>query len=423
MIKGEKVRFDIYRILYSVFKFNKTLNNIEIKKIIKKHTKKDISFLNNVTLNSMRFHLHALKIINKYIKKKLRDKEKILLISAVTQIVFLNFKEYAVINCSVEIAKKLKIYHGFINAVLKKVSENKEELRSTNIEFNDLPKWFKIKTVSLTKKEKRIFLNNFKMEPSIHIVFKNEKKLEEFDEDLIKTSSISGFLVNRYDIVEIKSYSYGEWWIQDFSSFFPLHNLLVKNYNNKKFLDACSAPGGKAFQILSKNNQLVLNDQNKERIKVLNENLKRLKFKTKVLNEDFSKFPLKEKFDFIIIDAPCSSVGTIRKNPEIFFKNSSPDFENLKKIQEKLIKKASKLLNKEGYILYMTCSFLKYETIDQIDKFLEKNCDFELYNFKLRKEFDKYSKLVRGGLMITLPDKILDHGIDGYFAACLKKNK
>ncbi len=422
MIKGEKVRFDIYRILYSVFKFNKTLNNIEIKKIIKKHTKKDISFLNNVTLNSMRFHLHALKIINKYIKKKLRDKEKILLISAVTQIVFLNFKEYAVINCSVEIAKKIKIYHGFINAVLKKISQNKQKLISTNIEFDDLPKWFKIKTASLTTKEKKLFLNNFNMEPSIHIVFKSEEKLQKFEEDLIKTSSISGFLKNRKDIVDIKSFSNGDWWIQDFSSFFPLHNLLVKYYN-KKFLDACAAPGGKAFQILSKNNQVVLNDKSKERIKILNKNLKRLNFKTKILNHDFSKFSLKEKFDFIIIDAPCSSVGTIRKNPEIFFKNSSPNFQNLKKIQEKLIKKASTLLNKDGYILYMTCSFLKYETIDHIDKFLMKNSDFELYNFKLRKEFYKYSNLIRGGLMITLPDKILDHNIDGYFAACLKKNK
>ena len=67
----------------------------------------------------MRFHLHTTKIIQKYIKKKLKDKEKILFISSITQIVFLDFKEYAVINCSVEIAKKLKIYHGLINATLK----------------------------------------------------------------------------------------------------------------------------------------------------------------------------------------------------------------------------------------------------------------------------------------------------------------
>ena len=129
MIKGEKIRFDIYKILYSIYKYNKTLNNKNIQKIINKHKKTDISFLKNVILNSMRFHFHSSKIIKRYIKKKIRDKEKILLISAITQIVFLDFKEYAVINCTVEISKKLKIYHGFINAILKKISEDKITLK------------------------------------------------------------------------------------------------------------------------------------------------------------------------------------------------------------------------------------------------------------------------------------------------------
>ena len=127
MIKGEKIRFDIHNILYSIYKFNKTLNNIDIQKRISENKNEDISFLNNVVLNSMRLHLHSCKIINKYIKKKIRVNEKILLISAITQIVFLDFKEYAVINCSVEIAKKLKIYPGLINATLKNISKNKEK--------------------------------------------------------------------------------------------------------------------------------------------------------------------------------------------------------------------------------------------------------------------------------------------------------
>ena len=114
MIKGEKVRFDIHNILFSIYKLNLTLNNNFIKKIINRQKREDIALLHSVTLNSMRYHLHCLKIIDKYIKKKIRDHEKILLISAITQIVFLEFKEYAVINCSVEIAKKLKLYSGLL---------------------------------------------------------------------------------------------------------------------------------------------------------------------------------------------------------------------------------------------------------------------------------------------------------------------
>ena len=131
MIKGEKIRFDIYNILYSIYKFNKNLSSQDIQKKISKHKKEDISFLNNVTLNSMRFNLHSSIIIKKYIKKKIRDKEKVLLISAITQIVFLDFKEYAVINCTVEIAKKLKMFHGLINAVLKNWTAVVPWLRAT----------------------------------------------------------------------------------------------------------------------------------------------------------------------------------------------------------------------------------------------------------------------------------------------------
>ena len=422
MIKGEKIRFDIHNILYSIYKYNKTLNNKDIQKKISRHKKEDISFLNNVTLNSMRYHLHSSKIINRYIKQKIKDKEKILLISAITQIVFLNFKEYAVINCSVEIAKKLKIYHGLINATLKNISRDKEKLKKLDIEFDDLPMWFKNKSKSLTDIEKKKFLKNFNQEPSIHIVFKNEQKLKTFEETLIRTSTISGFLKNRKNIMEIDSYEQGNWWIQDFSSFFPLQNLEVKG-KNKKFLDACAAPGGKSFQILSKKHNLTLNDKSKTRIQILKSNLTRLNFSTKILSKDFTNFEEKYKYDFVIIDAPCSAVGTIRKNPEIFFKRKSPNFNELKVLQENMLNKASNILNIDGLIVYMVCSFLKYETEDQINNFLLKNSNFEIFSFDLPNKDNKYSKIINNNFMKTLPDTLLNYNIDGYFAAYLKKIK
>ena len=85
-----------------------------------------------------------------------------------------------------------------------------------------------------------------------------------------------------------------------------------------------------------------------------------------------------------------------------------------------MLDKASLLLNNNGLILYMVCSFLEYETKGQIDKFLNKNSNFKLDNFKLIKN-SEYSGLVENNVMITLPDKILEKNIDGYFAAYLKK--
>ena len=422
MIKGEKVRFDIHNILFSIYKFNNTLENTSIKKIIDKHKKEDVSFIFNVTLNSMRLHIHSLKILKKYIKKKLRDHEKILLISAITQIVFLNFKEYAVINCSVEISKKLKLYPALINASLKAIAKNKKELKNIKISYNDLPQWFRKRTSSLTIHEKKRFLENFYKEPDVHIVFKNKEKLNEFDESLIKTSSTSGFLLDKKEIEDKKSFINGDWWVQDFSSFFPINNIEFKS-QNLKLLDACAAPGGKAFQLLSKNLEVTLNDKSKRRIQTLRSNLNRLKFNPTVLNKDFIKFDINEKFDFIVIDAPCSAIGTIRKNPEIFFKSKIPDFDGLNNLQQNMLEKAALLLNVGGGILYMTCSFIKNETFDQINEFLKKNDNFLVANFILTEENYNFSKLVKNNLMITIPDKILNNNIDGYFAAYLKKIK
>ena len=192
---------------------------------------------------------------------------------------------------------------------------------------------------------------------------------------------------------------------------------------NKEFLDACAAPGGKSFQILSKKLNVVLNDKNKKRIQTLKTNLKRLKLSAQILNKDFIKFDNKKKYDVIIIDAPCSAVGTIRRNPEIFFKNKGPNFKQLLSLQENMLEKASFLLNTNGFIIYMTCSFLKIETINQVEKFLKLNNNFMLSNFKLKENKKNYSKLIKNNFMITIPNIIFDYNIDGYFAAFLKKIK
>ena len=86
------------------------------------------------------------------------------------------------------------------------------------------------------------------------------------------------------------------------------------------------------------------------------------------------------QYDFIILDAPAPAVGTIRKNPE-FFRTKQPNFDKLIKTQKFLLDTASKLLKKNGIILYMVCSFLKSETDEQIYKFLEKNKNFSINKF------------------------------------------
>ena len=175
--------------------------------------------------------------------------------------------------------------------------------------------------------------------------------------------------------------------------------------------------------MLSKNLKVVLNDKNKARIQTLKNNLKRLNLNAQILNQDFIKFNNKIKYDVIVVDAPCSAVGTIRRNPEIFFKNKEPNFKELLSLQENMLEKASFLLNTNGFIIYMTCSFLKIETIDQVKKFIIQNNNFLVSDFEIEEKKIEYSKLIKNNFMITIPNIIFNYNIDGYFAAFLKKIK
>ena len=420
MKKGVELRFQIHNILYEVYKNNRNMDDNLIKSIISKSNPKDIPFITNVCLTSMRYIFHTSKIIEMFLKKKSKVHQKILLISAITQIIFLDFKDYAVINCSVDISKKLNLYPGLINSVLKKISLEKNTLKDIPINFKDLPHWFQNETKSLSLIDKDKFINGFFKEPDLHIVFKDSKRMLKFEDEIELSSKNSGFLKNKKKIQDISLYKKGDWWVQDFSSSLPLLNI-DKKLINKENIDLCSAPGGKAFQILSKNIKITLNDRSKKRLKILNENLKRLKFNAIISNENVLKISTKNKYDFIILDCPCSSIGTIRKNPEIFFKNKNPDIKILTDLQSKMLQKASTLLKNDGIILYMVCSFLTAETTDQIKNFLSRNNNFRVEDYFSKTKDNEIDILIKKNYMHTIPSTYKGYKIDGYFAIFLKK--
>ena len=251
--------------------------------------------------------------------------------SAVVQIVYLKIKPYAVINETVNVAKKVKIFPGFVNALLKNILNNLEEVSKTKINLCDFPNWFvkQINDKKIFKTDK--FIETFCEHPSLHLVFKSDKHLNDFKETHTKSSKNSAFVIKQKKVKDISSFEKGEWWVQDFASMLPL--ALMPKTKNLSILDICAAPGGKAFQILS-NNKVVLNDISMKRISKLKINLSRLKFKPKIMNMNGLDFDESHKFDMVILDAPCSSIGTIRKHPEIFFKSRNPDLTSLNLLQK-----------------------------------------------------------------------------------------
>ena len=208
--------------------------------------------------------------------------------------------------------------------------------------------------------------------------------------------------------------------MQDFSSMLPLAiNNNIKHYD---ILDLCAAPGGKAFQILS-NNKVILNDISKKRIIKLKENLSRLGFKAKIKNFNALNFNEKIKYDIILLDAPCSSIGTIRKHPEIFFRFKKPNFTELNKLQINLLKKSANLVKNKGKIIYMVCSFFHSETIQIIKNFLDENKNFSIKKYSNNLDlFDTKNLISEEGYFFTFPTKYKNNYIDGFFSVELIRN-
>ena len=420
MKKSVKIRKIIFEILYNVHQ--KSINFEDSFLFFTKNTsiaEQDRSMIYNIVLNSIRHNFFVHKVLNNYLKKRTSLKIKTLLLSAITQILFLDFKAYAVTNDTVEIAKITKLNPGLINALLKNISNDSELIDKKEIDLLSVPSWF-INKIKKNKINLTAFVQSISKEPSLHLVFKNEKYLKLFKEENIKTTEKSAFVKGKTKIKEIDSYDMGFWWVQDFSSMLPIY--LSPELKGKKIIDICSAPGGKAFQVLSLGNEVALNDISGKRINVLKDNLRRLNFKNNISNNDALNISENQLYDIVILDSPCSGIGTVRRNPEILFKKKPPNFELLNNIQENLIKKASKLLKINGILIYMVCSFFYEETKAIKNKFLIENENFSQNKFKLsdNNEFNRF--IDRDGDFYTLPTQLNNNEIDGFYAVKFIKN-
>ena len=197
-----------------------------------------------------------------------------------------------------------------------------------------------------------------------------------------------------------------------------INNKIKNNY----ILDICAAPGGKAFQVLS-SNKVILNDINKKRISKLRDNLLRLGFNPTIKNSDALDLDEETKYDIVLVDSPCSSIGTIRRHPEILFRMQQPNFKKLNKLQHSLLKKSSNLVKNKGKIIYMVCSFFHSETIEIIEKFLDENKNFSIEKYNTNSELLNIKDLIaKKGYFLTMPTKYKNNYIDGFFSAQLVRN-
>jgi len=375
------------------------------------------------------------------IEKPLTGKQRVfhfLILVGLYQIKYTRIPDHAAVSETVAATSILKNKHlkGMINAVLRNFQRKQSDEVSPNypsaaIQYNH-PSWFikKLQTGYPDLWQEILIANQEKPPMWLRVNTKHHSTdqylalLAEHDITIIKQDNTSGALKLEHPIDVNKLPGFADGWvsIQDAAAQQAAHILDCQP--GDKVLDCCAAPGGKTCHMLERTPEIksmTAIDIEANRLIKVEENLARLKLKAKVIAGDASTPEAwwdNELFDRILLDAPCSGTGVIRRHPDIKWLRKAKDIDTLVILQQQILKNVWSLLKPGGTLLYATCSVLPEENSEQVKLFLEQN-----QNAKLESINDDDTsigwQILPKGVHIDNPT---ESSMDGFYYAKLVKS-
>lgn len=428
--------------LTRVFK-NKAYSNIEINNILKNSDMSDADkrLMTNIVYGVIQ-HKYVLEYqLEPYLKdKKLDLWLDLLLQTAIYQLSYLDkIPEHAVLNESTEIAKQ-KANRGagnLVNAVLRNFQRHGAREMSGKDSVYDLSKFYSVprwlvqlfidqqglvKTKEILKSINQPSHVSIRVNTNKTTVSDLQKTLQSKDFD-VKPSKISsvGLICESGNLVNTDEFRDGLYTIQDESSMLVAPALDLQP--DSRVLDACAAPGGKTTHIASyiKDGEVTALDIHKHKTKLIRDNSQRMGYSdiisTGAIDARKAKDVLNTTFDRILVDAPCSGLGLIRRKPELRYFRQEEDLMNLQRVQLQILDSMVDLLEVNGKLVFSTCTFDDEENEAVVKKFLADHKNFELEPVKHEAVMDKS---VKDGMLKVLPS---DYFTDGFFIATfVRKN-
>ncbi|MFC4667343.1 RsmB/NOP family class I SAM-dependent RNA methyltransferase [Seohaeicola nanhaiensis] len=226
-------------------------------------------------------------------------------------------------------------------------------------------------------------------------------------------------LSNPGQITTLPGYASGEWWVQDAAAAMPARILDPKP--GEKVLDLCAAPGGKTMQLAAAGAEVTALDLSAQRLKRLEQNLLRTGLKAKVITGDALDHT--GLYDAVLLDAPCSATGTVRRHPDLPHARDGAEIGALIDLQARLLAHAWTLVRPGGRLVYCTCSLLPDEGEVQVDQALAAHPDMRADRTALGRPGIHPQWLTEEGGLRLRPDYWPERGgMDGFYIACLRKS-
>ncbi|WP_408020171.1 16S rRNA (cytosine(967)-C(5))-methyltransferase RsmB [Sporosarcina sp. USHLN248] len=424
---------------------NQAYSNLLLNRTIQKYglPANDRGLLTELTYGTLQHRLTLDYYLEPFVRGKLDPWVRELLRLSLYQIVYLSkIPSHAVVHEAVEIAKRrghsgiASTVNGILRSVLRQgvrsVNEIIDDAERISIETSH-PKWLIDR-----------WIKQYGMEETIQMAHENNNpprmtarvnRLKATVDDVIEELTAEGFTVHKSEVVpeciqstagnvvNSEAFRQGRLTIQDESSMLPVIALNAKPGMN--VLDMCAAPGGKTTFIAERmgdEGEIHAHDLHDHKISLIKDNAERLGLQSIIVKSGDSRkldelYP-PNSFDRILLDAPCSGLGVIRRKPEIKYTKTEQDLKNLSSIQLELLDTAYRLIKNDGIIVYSTCTIEYAENEGVLKTFIEKHPDMELLPVE------------EGDLKDQLPIKanplqIMPHhfGSDGFFIAALRKKK
>jgi 16S rRNA (cytosine967-C5)-methyltransferase len=351
--------------------------------------------------------------------------ETILLIGA-AQILWLEVPDHAAVDLSVRLAqadRRAARYAGLINAVLRRVAQNRETKLPPRV-TRDTPEWLvKRWTRTYGADVARAIAEANGHEPALDLTVKHDAEswAERLRGRVLATGTVRTIAHGAISL--LPGFSEGAWWVQDTAASLPAR--LLGDVRGLDVADLCAAPGGKTAQLAVAGARVTAIDRSAARLVRLRENLARLSLQAETVTADVLEWQ-SGPFDAVLLDAPCSATGTIRRHPDVPWLKAEADIAALTSLQQRLLDRAIDLLKPGAILVYCVCSLEPEEGVNQIDALLARNTGVARKPITAQEVYGHAEFVTADGDLRTLPLHLSDPdprwgGLDGFYAARLTR--
>lgn len=349
---------------------------------------------------------------------------------AAAQILFLDIPDSAAVNLAVLHAKddsRTARFSGVVNAVLREIARRKERsLPAALATSMDAPEWFvdRLQRAYGTDTARSILAAHRIEAPSDFTVKSDpEGWAARFGGIVLPNGSVRVAALDRA-VPELEGFAEGEWWVQDAAASLPAR--MLGEIAGLRVADLCAAPGGKTAQLATAGANVTAVDASASRLRRLRQNLERLRLEAEVIEADLVKWDPPTLFDAVLLDAPCSSTGTVRRHPDVLWTKSPEEIEKLAGVQARLLARAASMVRPGGRLVFSNCSLDPAEGEELVANFLSESGEFERDPLSPEEIPGAAAFITQKGEIRTTPagfrfeDPKLS-GLDGFFGARLRR--